>query len=83
MASSTDDNIPRVRIRRSERLAAYTKLFAARQSNCALSDPDHMVFQIGDMSPMWTQYGVHLVSPIVHVDAISVPCDLRVPNPSA
>lgn len=69
--------------RRGERLAAYTKLLPARQSDCALGRESRLGFDIGDMSPMWTQYCVKVVSPIAKVDAISGQCDLRVPNASA
>ncbi len=64
-------------------LAAYKKLVAARKSDCALFRQSHIGFYIGDMSPIWTQYCVHLVSPIVNVDATLRQCDFHVPNADA
>ena len=64
-------------------LAAYKKLVAARKSDCALFRQSHIGFYIGDMSPIWTQYCVHIVSPIAHMDAIWSQCDFHVPNADA
>lgn len=64
-------------------LAAYIKLLAARKSDCALFRQSHIGFYIGDMSPIWTQYCVHIVSPIVSVDATLRQCDFYDPNADA
>jgi hypothetical protein len=61
-------------------LAAYIKLLAARKSRCADFCESHLGFHIGDMSPMWAQYCVHLVSLIAKVDAMLDQCDFHVPN---
>jgi len=70
-------------VRRSKRLAAYTELFAARRFRCAGFRQSHLGFDIGDMSPIWAQYCVHLVSLIAKVDAMLDQCDFDVPNAGA
>ena len=64
-------------------LTAYIKLLPARKSDFRTFCQSHIGFYIGDMSPMWTQYCVYLVSPIVNVDAILRQCDFHVPNADA